>query len=125
MGDDKLSTKRSSWPKESFVRWQGTTIAQLGYAVNLILSLATASLGFCFVLVKDEDYATGCWGKVLFALSLLLLIVSVISGVACVINRLVDFRKTARIARDREEWTREGLEEQEIDGRLLLTLVDS
>lgn len=40
----------------SFVRWQATAIAQLGYAVGLILSFAGASLGFALSVVKDKDY---------------------------------------------------------------------
>ena len=36
---------QSTKHQESFVRWQGITIAQLGYAVGLLLSIATAMLG--------------------------------------------------------------------------------
>lgn len=39
----------------SFVRWQAITIAQLGYAVHLLLGFATAALGFCLVLLRDAS----------------------------------------------------------------------
>jgi hypothetical protein len=58
--------------KESFVRWQGTTIQQLGYSINLVLAIATASLGFAVNLLKDSDFHTYCGGKTLLSLSLLL-----------------------------------------------------
>ena len=40
----------------SFVRWQGTSIKQLGYASNLVLGLCTASLGFAISLLTDKDF---------------------------------------------------------------------
>jgi hypothetical protein len=87
----------------SFVRWQGITLAQLGYAVNLILAFGTASLGFSLSLIKDESYAPGCWAKAFMALSLLLILFSIIFGIWCVINRLRSFRHTKNAARIREE----------------------
>jgi hypothetical protein len=39
----------------SFVRWQAIALVQLGYAVNLILSFATASLGFALTLPRIRD----------------------------------------------------------------------
>jgi hypothetical protein len=103
---------------ESFVRWQAATISQVGYAINLILSLATASLGFSLVLIKDRDFGPSLWGRLLRDLAVAFLMLSVCSGVACVINRLRDFRKTASIARDRGNWQREGLAREEIDLKL-------
>jgi hypothetical protein len=49
--------------EDSFVRWQTITITQLGYAVNLTLTLATASLGFTLNVVRDKEYAPTCWAK--------------------------------------------------------------
>jgi hypothetical protein len=61
----------------SFVRWQATTLAQLGYAVNLILGFATASLGFALTLARTKDYAPGGAARCLWILSVLLLLASV------------------------------------------------
>jgi hypothetical protein len=106
--------------KESFIRWQSITIQQLGHSINLALVLATASLGFAFNLAKDCDFHTRCWSKTLLSLSLLLLILSVGLGIAGTLNRLCDFRKTTHIAHDREQWTKDGVAEAEIDSRLCL-----
>lgn len=86
----------------SFIRWQSTAITQMGYAVNLILTLATASLGFTLQSVKDHSFTSGCWDKCCVVLAGLCLLVSVGLGIWCVINRLIDFRKTKDIARVRE-----------------------
>lgn len=106
-------------PREgSYVRWQAIAIEQLGYAVGLILGFATASLGFALALVKDQNYAPGCWGKFFMLTSIASLILSVGLGLSCVINRLCDVRKTRSIARDRENWEREHISTDEIDKRL-------
>lgn len=106
-------------PRESsYARWQSIAIDQLGYAVGLILSFATASLGFALALVKDQNYAPGCWGKTAMVTSIASLILSVGLGLWCVINRLCDFRETRSIARDREDWERDGVSKEEIANQL-------
>ena|SRR2546423_6572369 len=102
--------------KESFTRWQSTTIQELGYSTNLILALSTASLGFAFALARDGDFQTHCWAKTLSSVSLLLFPLSICLGIAVALNRLYDFRKTTHIARDREDWLSEGV--SDIDSRL-------
>jgi hypothetical protein len=88
--------------RDRFVRWQKITIDQLGYAVNLILVLSTASLGFAVSLLVKKDFTPACQGKMLFLLSILVLLISIGLGIFCTINRLVDFRMTKEIARRRE-----------------------
>jgi hypothetical protein len=109
---------RSTEHKESFVRWQGITIAQLGYVINLLLAFATASLGFGFSFVRECTFHPNCFVRINFGLSLFLLLLSVVAGLLCVNNRLTDFRKTKDIARDREQWCRDGVDPPEIDARL-------
>jgi hypothetical protein len=100
-------------PKGSFVRWQTVTIGQLTYAVNLILGFAVATLGFQVTLLLNEKFVPVSWQKCAFALSLVLLSVSILLGIAVVINRLRDFRATMRAARLREQGTApDALEEQ-------------
>jgi hypothetical protein len=101
----------------SYVRWQSIAIEQLGYALGLILSLATASLGFALATVKDQNCTPGCWGKSFMLASIVCLILSIGLGLWCVVNRLRDFRKTRSIARDREDW-RFQFSKEEIDKRL-------
>jgi hypothetical protein len=88
---------------ESFVRWQSATITQLGYAVNLFLGFAGASLGFALLFVKDQAFRPGFWSKLAIDSSIALLEGSLLLGVWCAITRLRDFRMTAAIARDRSD----------------------
>jgi hypothetical protein len=90
-------------PKGSFTRWQSVTIGQLGYAVNLILGLAVATLGFQITLLLNDEFAPVAWQKCAFSLALLLLGTSVFFGIVVVINRLHDFRATMNAAREREK----------------------
>ena len=102
----------------SYVRWQSIAIDQLSRGVSLILSFATASLGFALALIRDQSYAPDCWGKVFMGASVPSLMFSILFGIWCVINRLVDFRKTRNIAQEREELERTRVAKDEIDNRL-------
>jgi hypothetical protein len=82
-----------------FVRWQKIAIDQLSYALNLIFTLTIATLGYWFVLLKDKDFTPGSSARCAMLLSLLALAFSAICGLACVLNRLRDFRGTAQRAR--------------------------
>lgn len=101
--------------QRSFTRWQSTTITQIGYAINLILGLATASLGFSLTLAKDrEALASSCAARHFLCLTVATLLTSIGAGIWCVLNRLRDFRETKNIARDKE---RGNLTEWEHDRR--------
>lgn len=89
--------------RESSVRWQGRTIEQFGYALNLILGLSVAALGYGLSLLLNDEFRRAGWQNCLFVLSLLSLLLSVLLGLWCVVNRLQDFRTTAEIARKRED----------------------
>jgi hypothetical protein len=102
----------------SFIRWQGIAITQMGYAVNFILTLATAAVGFLAALVKDRDFTPACWGKCFVVLAGACLLVSIGLGILCIINRLVDFRKTKDIAKDREDLSSAHSERAQIQRRL-------
>jgi hypothetical protein len=90
-------------PKGSFVRWQSITISQLSYAVNLVLALATTTLGFQITLLLNDKFIPIAWQKCVFSISLLLLAISVVVGIFVVVNRLRDFRATKEAARLRED----------------------
>ncbi len=90
-------------PKGSFVRWQAITVAQLTYAINLLLTFAVATLGFQVALLAGEKFSLAAsLQKCLFCLSLVSLGLSVLFGLAVVVNRLRSFRATMRAARARE-----------------------
>jgi hypothetical protein len=79
-----------------FIRWQKIAIDQLSYALNLVLALTVATLGYWFTLLKDKEFAPGPSAKCAMLLSLTALLASTVSGVVCVLCRLWDFRGTAR-----------------------------
>jgi hypothetical protein len=83
-----------------FARWQKIAIDQLGYALNLFLAFAVAILGYWFALLRDREFAPASSAKCAMLLSLAALLVSAITGVACVFTRLFDFRGTSCRARN-------------------------
>lgn len=89
--------------RQSSERWQGRTIEQFGYALNLILGLTVGALGYELSFLLNEEIVRYVWQNCLFVLSMLTLLLSVIVGLLCVVNRLRDFRTTAKIARKRED----------------------
>ena len=99
--------RTSPFPSGSFIRWQSITIAQLGYAANLLLAFATTSIGFGFSFVRESSFTPNCAIRIVFGTSLCLLLASVGVGLFCACNRLRDFRMTAAIAHDRETLRRE------------------
>ena len=82
---------------EKFIRWQGITITQLSYSINLILTFSVAAIGFSVSLLISENFKPTSCQAYAFFLSLLLLLASGALGIWCTINRLRDFRATAKI----------------------------
>lgn len=92
-----------------FVRWQSSTRIQLGYIANLILTFATASLGFSLNLLKDDlPNGSACFSSSPIEFAIPAFLGSIALGIWCAINRLHDFRETAQMAKTRERMEREG-----------------
>jgi len=92
----------------------------LGYAQNLVLTFAVAALGYWFSLLRDREFVPGSSAKCGMLLSLISLSMSALSGIACVLTRLYDFRGTARRARGRQDAPSKGV--LGLIGRATLTL---
>ena len=88
--------------KGSFIRWQQITRDQFTAVANLVLALATGLLAFQSSLLLDHKL-TSCCAYGFAIASLLFLAASVVFALFCSVNRLHDFRLTAKIARRREE----------------------
>jgi polyferredoxin len=86
-----------------FQRWQKIAVDQLSYALNLIFTLSIAALGYCFSLLRDGAFKPGVSAKCTMLLAIASLAASAFCGLACIINRLWDFRGTAQRARGRED----------------------
>ena len=96
---------------ESFIRWQGRTIEQLGFVNNLFIGLATALLIFEAKLPFEEKVTLSCTEKWLAFLSVLSVFLSLAFGCYVAWNRLRSFRNTTHIARQRETGNRTNIEE--------------
>lgn len=102
---------------ERFAKWQGVTREQLGSTSNLVLGLATGLLAFTTLLLLDRkliaSFAFGFGVAAYF-----LLATSIIMALWCAINRLTDFRLTAKIAHPKNS-NNPQLEELREESRLL------
>lgn len=88
---------------ERFIRWQKIAIDQLGYALNLIFTLAVAGLAYFFSLLRDKTFVPGSSAKCALILGFVALSVAAICGLLCTLNRLRDFRGTAQRAHNSQD----------------------
>ena len=88
----------------SFVRWQGRTIEELGKAINLLLGLCLATMGFVISKLLDKDFQfNSCSIKTTVIIGTSIILVSTILLLILIYNRLLAFRSTTQIARKREK----------------------
>jgi len=84
-------------------RWQGLAIAQFSVAVALISGLSVVGLVAGLSLLQSEKFVLTGWWKCAFASSQVFFILASFLSCAAVITRTLDFRLTARTARNREK----------------------
>jgi hypothetical protein len=83
---------------ENYIRWQANTIAQLGNCINILLVLGMAIFGFYFDAIISKKFGVlGCETYLLRA-GLTFIGFSILFGVAAHFTRVLDFRKTSKIA---------------------------
>lgn len=82
--------------KDRCQRWRKIALDQLGYVQNLTLTFAVAALGYWFSLLRDTVFPDAA--KCFMLLSFLAISFSAFFGLWCALNRLWDFRGTARRA---------------------------
>ncbi len=84
--------------RQSYLRWQEIAITQLGYSINLMMTLSGAVLAFVVKEKLDGKLkAYGCeWGFALGGLGL-----SVLVAIVANVTRALDFRYSRRAARER------------------------
>jgi hypothetical protein len=88
---------------DRYPRWQIIVINQLGYSLNLVLTLSVAALAYWFQLLRDTDFSPGPTAKGWMLVAFVALGLGALSGIACVLTRLRDFRGTAQRARNNPE----------------------
>jgi hypothetical protein len=92
--------------RERRVRYETLRRKQLGTAINLLLGLSTAGVGFCVSRVVDKDSHFSNPGTCLFLVGLLTFVVAVGCGVCATCTRLWDFRLTVTKIQSRIEGDR-------------------
>ena len=94
--------------RESYLRWQTIALTQLGYTINLMMTLAGGVLAFVVKEKLDRVVnASGCgWHFALVCLG-----ASVVLAIAANVTRALDFRYTRSAARAR--W-KDGEDHQEL-----------
>jgi hypothetical protein len=88
---------------ERFVRWQGYTMGQLTFVLNMFFGLSVATLAFAFSLIKDKEFIISSCPKLVFQIGVISLCVAVFVSCAAVISRLFDYRYTAQKIRADEK----------------------
>jgi len=98
---------------ERFVRWNGYTMAQFGVAIALISALSVSAIGAGLALLERSEFRAVGADSLCFALSLLLFVVAILVSLLSTISRLLDFRLTARVARERLDTRMFGLDKDQ------------
>jgi hypothetical protein len=87
---------------DRFQRWQKISIEYFSYTLNLFVTLTIATLGYWFSLLRDGTFVPGTTARTMMLFSFFSLAVGVTSGLVCVVNRLSDFRATAKRAKPKD-----------------------
>jgi len=91
--------------RDSYLRWQKIALEQLGYVINLFLTLSGAVLAFAVKIMMDSKAPLPACVHYMFHASLLVLGISIGSSLAANTTRAMDFRYTRRAAYAR--WKKE------------------
>ena len=95
-----------SYLKDSrYVRWQGMAMAQFTVAIALMSGLAVSTIGAGISLLQQPPVSQAGVHSLIFAISMLLLVISILLTLLSTISRTLDFRLTARKVRGRFDHT--------------------
>jgi hypothetical protein len=89
--------------RQAFNRWRDHTIKQITAASAVLFGLSSAGLGYVLALLNDHGKQLDVAHSVSFGIFAAAFAISFVAGIFLVINRLDDFRKTAKIVKDRDE----------------------
>jgi cytochrome c oxidase subunit IV len=110
--EKKKLLKQAEKAHAAFLRWQEIRISHLGYVVNLVLTLTTASMGFGVKQIFDKP-SLASNGFLRWSLGVLILATA--AGLITNCFRLLDFQDTANAVRARELKKRQEAEEELTD----------
>lgn len=98
MTEQKAATDKN---KERYPRWQGRSLDQMGYTLNLILIIITATIGFIISLLLSTKFTSNIFSFLM--LGLITLIICSTVTISTILIRLLNFRKTAQMVREKEK----------------------
>ena len=105
--------------KSTYGKWENHRISQLSFINNLVIGLSVALIGYVFDFIKPLNIIFNYVQKFFFWIGVLLIIASIIIGFLVAINRLEDFRLTAKIARNREKNNRENIQADRNEAKII------
>ena len=104
---------------ESFIRWQGRSLEQLGKTINLILGLSLATMGFTIAKILDKGFQfVSCSSKIAILTGCFIILVTITILLWVTLNRLKSFKTTAQIARKREKNINDNIDDQRREVKL-------
>lgn len=101
MDNESTKEKQEERDRDSYLRWQKIAIEQLGYVINLFLTLSGAVLAFAVKTMMESRAPLPACAHCMFHTSLLVLGVSIFASLVANITRAADFRYTRRAAHAR------------------------
>lgn len=100
--DEQEKIEEYNIRKERVVRWDAYRINQFSYTNNLLLGLNLAFLVF-FITQAGFKLNSDCGLVTLQLIAIVFLLTSFCAGLYVVYNRLLDFRKTAKLTKKRKK----------------------
>jgi hypothetical protein len=95
--EDNREIEERKHTRERRNRYETLRREQLGVAINLIMGLAAAGVGFCVSRIADKDAHFSAPGTNYFLAALVVLVLTVALGIVSTWTRLCDFRLTAKV----------------------------
>lgn len=87
-----------------FVRWQQLSISEMGKTVSLFLGISFATIGFVVSQITSADFSfRNYWDSFFFSFGSVVLFVHIVVSLVLTLNRLKDFKLTAKIAKASEK----------------------
>lgn len=106
-----MKSEEKNSNNNSFVRWQGRSLEELGKTINLLLTISLATIGFVLNIILNKDfYFQNCYSKMAITLGTFVVLTSIILLLVISKNRLLSFKLTTSIARKREKKKMDGIE---------------
>jgi hypothetical protein len=98
---EQIAMEKDETDRDSYLRWQGLALTQLGYSINLMLTIAVAMLAFAATTMMQSKVPLPYPARWLFHCSLPTLAIAVFVAIAANVTRALDFRYSRRAARAR------------------------